>query len=206
LQEIEFQRLTEAQRLQHEEILKAMEVHGKTIEQIAAVLLNAQMQPGINSGLDNTNLPAFLQTMMQAMPTVAAPAVMAPTLTPVPAPTAVVSLRERLINELTLVLKLGNVQCAAPRICGSNEMQVIIRYQNWRFIIVCGDDYPDQPPLSVAVYQDNQPILVEREVWANSGNLQELVFTITAHLLAQTLKPQPGGNGHTPRQPEPFAD
>lgn len=73
-QEVEIRQLGESQRLEQERVLEAMKIGGAALSQLAGVLSQMQMTPGLQHGLDNQSfevLVRLLHSLTENIPAVA---------------------------------------------------------------------------------------------------------------------------------------
>jgi hypothetical protein len=63
LQNVELQQRSNMQQLQQNQVIKAMEISGEAISKLAGILMQAQLIPGLQHGLDNRTIEMLTQTL-----------------------------------------------------------------------------------------------------------------------------------------------
>jgi len=195
LQEIEMQRQAELQRMQHEQVLKSMEVRAQAIGQLAGAILQTQAGSGMLRPLDENGRESLVHALesLAELPTLlpSQPALDAgepPALT----------LRDRLCHEIGRIYSLPGARCEALKNTKDGSIQVVVFYMNFCITITCGTDYPVAPPQRVVVY-DTQKISVGEVTvtWKAGLGLSDVVSEAVAKGLSEAdqLHNRAGGNG-----------
>ena len=175
IQQVEIQRLAEVQRLQHEQTLRSMEVRGQAFGQLAAALLQAQANPGLMRALDENGREALigaLRSLAQNIP---------PVMVGLPGPVDPLPLRERLAQELGGVLRLPGARCEAIEPQDADCFRISVHYLRLRIDILCGPEYPNEPPRRVLVTQKPGPVAQKVDLpWTPGMSLEDIVLVVAS--------------------------
>lgn len=187
IQEVEIQRLAEQQRMQHEQILKAMDVRSQAFGQLAGALLQtSSFNGGIQRGSDGINHEAVGRAleMLATMPPVSFNTT---PMLPAKEETHSLSFHDGLIRELHEVHELPGAETVGAREIRSGFEQVEITYLNLQIYILCNENYPFEPPEQVMAKRngDLKMRMVEIE-WSQEMNLRQIVLIVASKLLSST--------------------
>lgn len=204
LQAVQIQQLAEQQRMQHEQIIKAMEVRGQAFGQLASAIFQmTNNNGGIQRGFDGSNQETLVKALeaLANMPTVS----FGPT--PVLLPQEKedekqVSLHDRIVAELYDVQKLPGTESVGVKEIEPGFEQAEIHFQELHIFIVCGEDYPTAPPIKVEAQRSGS--LTYKQIsleWIEGMNLRQIVLETASRMLSNKyittlLKNNGNGNGH----------
>jgi hypothetical protein len=202
LQAVQIQQLAEQQRMQHEQIMKAMEVRGQAFGQLASAIFQMTNNTGgIQRGFDGNNQETLVRALeaLANMPTVSFGTT--PMLSPQEEDRPM-SLHDRIVAELHQVQKLPGTESAGTKEIEPGFEQVEILFQNLHIFIVCGEDYPNVRPIKIEAQQSGT--LTYKQIsleWVDGMNLRQIVLEVASRLLSNKyintlLKNNGNGNGH----------
>lgn len=186
VQEVEIQRLAEQQRMQHEQILKAMEVRGQAFGQLASALLQTtNLNGGIQRGSDGFNHEA----VARALETLAnMPSVSFGTTPILPAREEnSLSFHDRLIRELHEVHKLPGTETVGAKEIRSGLEQAEITYLNLQIFILCNENYPLEPPEQIMAKRNGDLNMKAIEIeWSQKMDLRQIVLIVASKVISST--------------------
>ena len=185
LQQVEMQQRAEAQRLQHEQILKSMEVKSKAFSDVAAVLMQTQMIPGLQRSMDGDSREALvhaLGSLAEGMPAAISPPPL-PEFSPQPVePT---TLRERVAGELGRLMALPGATGAQVEALSGGRLRVTATYLGLRILFELGDEYPQEPPRRISFRKEGAGLVQEvRPDMTGGMGLKEIAQEVAARVSA----------------------
>lgn len=201
LQAVQIQQLAEQQRMQHEQIMKAMEVRGQAFGQLASAIFQMTNNAGgIQRGFDSNSQETFAKALeaLANMPTVSfGPN---PALLPKVEEERPVSLHDRIVTELYEVQKLPGTESVGTKEIEPGFEQAEIHFQSLHIFIVCNESYPTAPPIKIEAQRKGT--LTYKQVsleWIEGMNLRQIVLETASRMLSNqyiTTLLKSNGNGH----------
>ncbi len=187
LQVIQMQQMSEYQRLQHQQTLKAMEVRGQAFGQLASAIMQSSMTPGLQRGIDGDSrevIARALEALARSLPQV-------PPMLPLSLQETnfqkSIPTREQLVNEVKDASSLPGAQFAGPTELGDNKLQVIVSYVNLHISILCDEDYPVKPPIKITAqykgWKREREIKVE---WSNKMSIRDVILQTISKLVTES--------------------
>jgi len=208
LQAVQIQQLAEQQRMQHEQIMKAMEVRGQAFGQLASAIFQMNNNSsGIQRGFDDSNQETLVRALesLANMPTVSFGSIQAPLPNE---KEGHVSLRDRIVAELYDVHRLPGTESVGVKEIEPGFEQVEIHFQNLFIFIVCNENYPTAPPVKIEVQQsgDRSSNKISLDC-LGCQNLRQIVIEVASKLHSQKLNtlPKNNGNGNGHKNIRPLA-
>ena len=204
LQAVQIQQLAEQQRMQHEQIMKAMEVRGQAFGQLASAVFQMTNNVG---GLQRTFDGNSQETFVKALEALAnMPAVSFGSTPVLPLQETEeekqLSLHDRIVTELYEVQKLPGTESVGVREIEPGFEQVEIHFQSLHIFVVCDENYPVKPPVKIeAQWSGNLNSKQISLEWVDGMNLRQIVLEIASRMLSNKyvtslLKNNSNDNSH----------
>ncbi len=205
LQEIQMQQMSEYQRLQHEQTLKAMEVRGQAFGQLASAIMQSSNMPGLQRGMEGDSrevIARALEALAKSLPQVPP---MLPLSLHEPITQKSIPVYELLVNEVRDANSLPGARCEGPIELSDKKHQVSVNYVNLAITIVCDEDYPANPPLKVTVqyvgWKKDREIKVN---WLAGMCVRDIILQTISKLVAESTFTYGKNNDHRSNKNRPM--
>lgn len=201
-QEVEIKQQAESQRIQHEQILKSLEVRGQAIGQLVAAIMQTQAGSGVLRPLDEDSR----ETLIHALEALAKfPSAQLSLPTPISTISQTPTLREYLSTELVRILSLPGARCDALKSFEDGSIQATIYYLNSCITVVCGHSYPSVPPLQVMLYNNGSTPKKVAVNWTDKMTLQDIVLEAVNQGASDSEVHNSGLGGNGAKRPKSVA-
>lgn len=208
IQAVQLQQFAEQQRMQHEQMMKAIEVQGDAFGKIASALLQASTfnGGGIQRGMDGGNLEGVARAMevfASRMPSVS----FAPSSTlPILESQKPISLRDRIVEELHQVQKLPGTEGTGVKETKPGFVQAEILHLNIRIFVVCDEHYPISAPIQIEARKNGdinyKSVAIE---WSEGMSMAHVVQQVATKFHSNTFMEKIHGKGNGSKEPKSLA-
>jgi hypothetical protein len=201
IQAVQLQQFAERQRMQHEQVMKALDVQG----QMFSTLLQATTfnNGGLQRGFDNANLERVAHAIAGRMPVVSFSSEHSVPSLESRKPS---STRERIIDELHEVQKLSGTEGVGLKEIRPGVFQAEIIHLNLRIFVICDEHYPITAPEKIEARWTKDINYNSIEIrWTEGMNLVHVVQQVAAKFHSTGYMGKVPGNGVGKWSPEKVA-
>jgi hypothetical protein len=210
LQEIQLQQVANAQYLQHEQVLKSLDVRAQAFGQLAGALMQNLTASGVQRILSQDERQGLIRALellgnMPAVPSdLGLPAPGPPAASPAAIDDRPMSLGERLAVELKEMLSIPGISLVKLVSIGMGAFGIYLSHPNLNFVIEVDDGYPQKPPRKVLLKKGGRtaPLQVSRR-WTAGMTLSHVVLTVIDKTSPDAGNPplRTNGGGAEPTRP-----
>jgi hypothetical protein len=180
LQEIELGQLANTQYLQHEQVMKSLDVRAQAFGQLAGALMQNLTASGVQRILspdERQGLIRALELLGDLPPVPSGPGLPAPRSNAEDA--SPFSLGERLAAELVEVLSIPGISLVKMVSIGVGVYGIYLSHPDLDFVIEVDEGYPQKPPIKVLLKKGSRtdPVQVSRRL-TSGMTLRQLILTM----------------------------